>query len=400
MSINNSTMENMIQKCSSKEHEKIDAKIYCRKCEIYMCSKCESIHSNLCQNHQIFNLEKNNEELFTGFCKEENHNNELEYYCKNHNQLCCAACIAKIQKNKNGIHKDCDVCLIEEIKDEKKKKLKENIKLLNELSKSLDESINKLKEIVEKINENKENLKLNIQKIFTKIRNELNNREDELLLEVEEKYENIYFKNDIIKETEKLPNKIKISLEKGEIINKEDINSDNKLISLINDCINVEKNISEIKIINENIKKVKNFNNLQIKFIPEKEEETSEFLEIIKKFGKINCIDNHISEFDKSSIIKNDIDMIQLIMNWIKEKTNKDNIKFELIFKMSENGSKSKDFHKYCDNKGSTLTIIKTTKNQIFGGFTPLEWNINGGYLKDESNQTFLFSLNLKKNLI
>ena len=79
-------------------------------------------------------------------------------------------------------------------------------------------------------------------------------------------------------------------MEKGEIINKEDINSDNKLISLINDCINVEKNISEIKIINENIKKVKNFNNLQIKFIPEKEEETSEFLEIIKKFGKINCI--------------------------------------------------------------------------------------------------------------
>jgi len=89
--------------------------------------------------------------------------------------------------------------------------------------------------------------------------------------------------------------------------------------------------------------------------------------------------------------------MIQLIMNWIKEKTNKDNIKFELIFKMSENGSKSKDFHKYCDNKGSTLIIIKTTKNQIFGGFTPLEWNINGGYLKDESNQTFLFSFNLKK---
>ena len=131
-------METKNQKCSSKEHEKIDAKIYCRKCEIYMCSKCESIHSNLCQNHQIFTLEKNNDELFTGFCKEENHNIELEYYCKNHNQLCCAACIAKIQKKKNGIHKDCDVCLIEEIKDEKKKKLKENIKLLNELSQSLD----------------------------------------------------------------------------------------------------------------------------------------------------------------------------------------------------------------------------------------------------------------------
>ena len=100
---------------------------------------------------------------------------------------------------------------------------------------------NKLKEIVEKINENK--LKITIQKIFTKIRNELNNREDELLLEVEKTYENIYFKSDIIKETEKLPNKIQISLEKGEIINKENINNDHKLISLLNYCINIENNI-------------------------------------------------------------------------------------------------------------------------------------------------------------
>ena len=165
-------MEIKNKKCSSKEHGEIDAKIYCRKCEIYMCSKCETIHSNLCQNHQIFILGKNDEEIFTGFCKEENHYNELEYYCKNHNQLCCAACIAKVQKNKNGIHKDCTISLIEDIKDEKKSKLNDNIKLLNELSNNLNESINKLKEIVDKISESKENLKLKIQKIFTRIRNE------------------------------------------------------------------------------------------------------------------------------------------------------------------------------------------------------------------------------------
>ena len=43
------------------------------------------------------------------------------------------------------------------------------------------------------------------------------------------------------------------------------------------------------------------------------------------------------------------------------------------IFVMSINGSTSKDFHKYCDNKGPTLTIVKTTKNKIFGGY-PLNW--------------------------
>ena len=42
---------------------------------------------------------------------------------------------------------------------------------------------------------------------------------------------------------------------------------------------------------------------------------------------------------------------------------------------MSINGRTSKDFHKYCDNKGPTLTIVKTTKNKIFGGFTPLNWD-------------------------
>ena len=71
-----------------------------------------------------------------------------------------------------------------EIKNDKINKLNDNIIYLEELSKTLQESINKAKEIYEKISENKEGWKLKIQKIFTKIRNELNKREDELLLEV------------------------------------------------------------------------------------------------------------------------------------------------------------------------------------------------------------------------
>ena len=64
---------------------------------------------------------------------------------------------------------------------------------------------------------------------------------------------------------------------------------------------------------------------------------------------------------------------------------------------MNENGTDSEDFHKYCDNKGPTLILVKTTKNKIFGGFTPLNWSNDGGAIKDFSNQTFIFSLNLKK---
>ena len=64
---------------------------------------------------------------------------------------------------------------------------------------------------------------------------------------------------------------------------------------------------------------------------------------------------------------------------------------------MSINGSSSKDFHNYCDNKGPTLTLIKTTKDKIFGGFTPLNWHNKNEDKYDKDNQTFIFSLNLMK---
>ena len=77
------------------------------------------------------------------------------------------------------MHKDCDVCLLDDIKNEKK-----------------------------------ENIKTKIQSVFTKLRNELNNREDKLLLEADEIFNRIYCHENIIKEGVKLPEKIKILLVK------------------------------------------------------------------------------------------------------------------------------------------------------------------------------------------
>ena len=67
---------------------------------------------------------------------------------------------------------------------------------------------------------------------------------------------------------------------------------------------------------------------------------------------------------------------------------------------MSENGSECIDFLKYCNNKGPTLTIIETKNNNIFGGFTPLNWDIRNYNFKkliDLTKKTFLFSMNLMK---
>ena len=218
-----------------------------------MCNKCEIFHSKLCQNHHSFKLDQAISEIFTVFCMEENHNDQLEFFCKTHNVLCCGLCLCKIKKNGKGKHKDCDVCTIEDIKEEKKNKLKENYKILKDFSGSLDQSINELKLIFEKINQNKEDLKLKIQKVFTKIRNALNQREDELLLEVDKKFDDIYFNEDIFKNYDKLSDKVKISLEKGNIEENE-WNNNSKLNSIIYNCINIENNIKDI---NKIIKKIK-----------------------------------------------------------------------------------------------------------------------------------------------
>ena len=170
-------MEKTSIKCSSKEHMESDAICYCQICQIYMCNKCDNIHLKLCPNHCPYNLNKDSIENFTGICKEEFHSNKLEYFCKTHNQLCCAACIAKIKNKLNGQHTDCTVCVIQEIKKEKRKKLNENIKYLEDIQTNLSILINEVQILYKNLKKNKDNLKQKVQKIFNKIRDGLNERE-------------------------------------------------------------------------------------------------------------------------------------------------------------------------------------------------------------------------------
>ena len=240
------------KRCSLKEHREIDAIFYCQECKINMCNKCEKVHSGLLQNHHIYSLDKDINEIFTGLCTKPNHSLDLQFYCQTHNELCCAACISKIRLKGNGQHKNCQIYYITKIKKNKMENLGKNIKDLEELSNKLEPSIKELKSIYEQINESKEKLKMEIQKLFTKIRTELNKREDELYLEIDKKYDELFFKADLIKESEKLPNIVKISLEKGNI-KENDWNDENKLSKIINDCIKIENTIKNLNLIYDKI---------------------------------------------------------------------------------------------------------------------------------------------------
>ena len=156
---------------------------------------------------------------------------------------------------------------------------------MEEISKTIEKSINELKDILEKINLKKEELKSKIQNIFTKLRNALNDREDKLLIEVEQKFDEFIFKEELSKKFEKMPNIIKKSIEKFKSVDNE-WNDKEKLKPLINDCINLENRIIEINEIKENIEKCKKNKNLEFKF-ELNDEEINNSIKEIEKFGSI-----------------------------------------------------------------------------------------------------------------
>ena len=273
-------------KCSSKKHGNIEANVYCKDCNIFLCNKCQNFHSDLFQNHKICEINNSNfeKEIFTGFCGEKNHFEKLEFFCKTHNKLCCSSCIIKIQKKGKGLHSNCEICVIEEIRDQKKENLNKNLSFLKKLSKNIKPMI-ELKKIVNEINKDKENLKLEIQNLFTKIRNKLNEKEEQLFSEIDKQYDRTLFDENFIKKCEKIPNKIKISIEKGEETLKSKWNDDNILSNLINNCIIIENILNDINNINFNIQEIK-YNGINFKLDLQKKD-IDNFIDSINNFGKI-----------------------------------------------------------------------------------------------------------------
>ncbi len=372
----------MNKKCSNKKHLDTSAISYCRDCKIYLCNKCQNLHSELLDDHHLYNIDKDINSLFTGFCNKNKHYNQLQFYCKNHNELCCAACLCKIKGEEFGQHKDCTVMPISEIKEEKKKKLEENVKCLEDLSNTLDKSINELKDILVKLNENKEELKLKIQKVFTKIRNVLNDREDELLLEINKKFNKHYFNEELIKKGEKLPDKVKESLKIGKELNKKWNNDE--LINIIYHCINIENNIKDINLINESIQKSNSHTKQKMTF-------TSNEDEIINKIKTLGII-NYGFNITKD-IIKKDED-IKMISNWIKPNTK---INIKLLYKVSRDGDRTSTFIEKVAGISPTLVIIQSKSGYTFGGYTSVEWNMTGYYSYKKDENAFIFSMDKRK---
>ena len=92
--------------------------------------------------------------------------------------------------------------------------------------------------------------------------------------------------------SEKLPNKIKILLEKGKTFTN---TKNNDLNMIINNCLLIENSIKDINTINNIIEKSYTFNNDKINILPYFDDDINQLLSIIKSSGKI--LDKYVFKF-------------------------------------------------------------------------------------------------------
>ena len=103
----------------------------------------------------------------------------------------------------------------------------------------------------------------------------------------------------------------------------------------------------------------------------------------IDKFKTLDYDYNCDSEILSESKRKNEF--LKEIYDWCG------NRKMELLYRATRDGANASNFHQICNNKGPTLALFKSDKNNIFGGYTSKSWTSRNGYCSD--NDCFLFTL-------
>ena len=102
-------------------------------------------------------------------------------------------------------------------------------------------------------------------------------------------------------------------------------------------------------------------------------------IELLSDLDTILCNDSSIRLKISRLCLKNPSKFLpntQLVNEQYDSKLRKwvGNYKWKMIYRASEHGYTAKSFHKYCDNKGPTLMMIKSSEGWIFGGYTTQSW--------------------------
>ena len=98
---------------------------------------------------------------------------------------------------------------------------------------------------------------------------------------------------------------------------------------------------------------------------------------IVREFYQVEgIIETLTARPFKDSVILS-TDQRETLVIWLKESRALTNDNDKLLYRASRNGWAASNFHSCCDNKGPTVTVVKSG-NCIFGGYTEKNWD--GGY--------------------
>ena len=108
-------------------------------------------------------------------------------------------------------------------------------------------------------------------------------------------------------------------------------------------------------------------------------------------YYRIGDIAYNATTFSEESTIEcmNDPKNILLLHSFLPSDFTKMRLKFELLYRGSRDGITAADFHRLCDGKSDTISVIKDTKGNVFGGFADKAWGTQPSWVKSE--KSFLF---------
>ena len=103
-------------------------------------------------------------------------------------------------------------------------------------------------------------------------------------------------------------------------------------------------------------------------------------VELLNDLDAIHCVDSNIRVKISRYYFENPSELLvntqivdeqydEYLLEWT------DYYKWKLIYRASEHGYSAESFHEYCDDKGPTLIVIKSSGGWIFGGYTTQSWS-------------------------
>ena len=213
------------------------------------------------------------------------------------------------------------------------------------------------------------------------------------MVEIDEAFKNLYIKEEFLKESDKMPEKIKLFIKKGKEIEDKLVRNEN-VCSLIYDCINIENSIKSIKYIKEhlignNIDKNKNQKFItednRFNYLSKKIKTLSRIFYPLFKFRK--CPEN-IEYNRKYNIIGEDCNIVT------RNNSNKKKTKREYIGIICENELERDKVYLW-----RIKVLFSYCKEDIIVGVAPSQFVINSS-MYDDCDCGWYFTWNGKKKYI